>query len=214
MEIIQQYFGEAFYVIGTIIVAVLSANKERVIRYLKRAFESHTSLSSHDLFTIINDKQINSLKYIKFENSPVKTKMIRDFLHIKLSVIEDRTLEFVKDRKKTKLRDEDLYKACVDLFLGIVEEHDRLWLEHFTKKGVDEETIEYIVTTFNKWHRDTVESIQARMNSVFRSGFYKTSYQKIVAMLEVFAFSIDLVCKEGVKSFEEMNGKLESVEYN
>lgn len=211
MEILTPGLIDTLLVLGG---GTIVANKDKILKYIKTLAEDHNSLESHDLFNIINDKQVNTLKYIKFQNSLNKTKMIREFLGIKLQVIENKTLEFVRDKKKTKLKGQELYTACINLFLEIVEEHDKQWLETFKSKGVEEETIEYIISVFNRWHKDTIQSIQSRLNSIFKSGFHKTSYQKIVAMLEVFAFSIDLLCKEGVKSFEEMNGTLDSIEYD
>ena len=44
------------------------ANKDRILKFIKTLSEDHNSLESHDLFNIINDKQVNTLKYIKFQD--------------------------------------------------------------------------------------------------------------------------------------------------
>jgi hypothetical protein len=195
------------------VLGFLVSQRKTFFKWITNLAESHSKLNSHDLFNIINDKRVNTIKYIKFQSSPNKTRIIIDFLDIKLRVIEEKTLLFVNDKSKTNLKDQELFNACTNLFLDIVQTHNDEWELFFKEKGLEQETIDYIMFTFNRWHKDTVDSIQLRLNSIFKGGFYDTSYQKVLAMLEVFSFAIDTTCKDGVKSFEEMNGKLDKINY-
>jgi hypothetical protein len=71
----------------------------------------------------------------------------------------------------------------------------------------------YVVDLFEKWRIETRESINSRVNSLFASSFYPTNFDRLLAVLELVSVSISLIPKDGVRSFEDMNGKFKNLNY-
>lgn len=186
--------------------------KEPIKDYIKSHFENHSQLIDHDLFSVINECQITRLTDFRFEGDKIKTKILRDLLEIKLRCIEEETKKFLES-KDIKKKDHALYKKAEDLLNTIVERHNKEWLERFTNKGLSEEDIDFILKSFNDTHLTTIKNIRRRMKSIFYNGYYVTSYQKLTAMLEVFAMAVEFTFDEGIEAFEKMNGRFKDIDY-
>jgi hypothetical protein len=191
---------------------LLVTYKEPIKDYIKSHFENHSQLIDHDLFSVINECQITRLMDFRFEGDKIKTKILRDLLEIKLRCIEEETKEFLES-KDIKKKDHALYKKAEDLLNTIVERHNKEWLERFKSKGLSEEDIDFIMKSFNDTHLTTIKNIRRRMKSIFYNGYYVTSYQKLTAMLEVFAMAVEFTFDEGIEAFEKMNGRFKDIDY-
>mgnify|MGYP003633963426 FL=1 len=191
---------------------LLVTYKEPIKDYIKSHFENHSQLIDHDLFSVINECQITRLMDFRFEGDKIKTKILRDLLEIKLRCIEEETKKFLES-KDIKKKDHALYKKAEDLLNTIVERHNKEWLERFKNKGLSEEDIEFIMKSFNDTHLTTIKNIRRRMKSIFYNGYYVTSYQKLTAMLEVFAMAVEFTFDEGIEAFEKMNGRFKDIDY-
>jgi hypothetical protein len=66
---------------------------------------------------------------------------------------------------------------------------------------------------FEKWRSETLDSVTHRINSIFASTSHTGKFEKILGSLEAFSIAIDLIPKDGVAAFEEMNGRFKTLEY-
>ena len=209
---LESIFGPEIGGSVLLFAGLLVTYKEPIKDYIKSHFENHSQLIDHDLFSVINECQITRLMDFRFEGDKIKTKILRDLLEIKLRCIEEETKEFLES-KDIKKKDHALYKKAEDLLNTIVERHNKEWLERFKSKGLSEEDIDFIMKSFNDTHLTTIKNIRRRMKSIFYNGYYVTSYQKLTAMLEVFAMAVEFTFDEGIEAFEKMNGRFKDIDY-
>ena len=99
----------------------------------------------------------------------------------------------------------------MDNISEIVKEYCRNTLDDFIANGISYSDASYIVELFEKWRQLTVQSLGARINGIFSSQFHYTRFDKLLASLEVMSMAIELITKDGVGAFDEMNGVFEKV---
>ena len=187
----------------------------RGFRLFKKKPKLNT-LIEHDLFATVNRVR-NAIKYIEFttdgEIDKVKSKMFIDFMSFKLDSIE-------KQFKKhlINISDDDSIDAIkndlFELITNVISEYINKTERHFLKKGVTPEDTTYVIMLFEKWREETVSSASHRINSIFASTYYPTKFEKVLGSLEVFSMAVDLIPKDGVSSFNEMNGKFKDLKYD
>jgi hypothetical protein len=51
------------------VLGFLVSQRKTFFKWITNLAESHSKLNSHDLFNIINDKRVNTIKYIKFQSN-------------------------------------------------------------------------------------------------------------------------------------------------
>ena len=192
---------------------ILWANRHKIQEWIKLKFIDKKKLLKHDLFDIIHSMTEIEIKSIQFEGHETKEQILKDFLLIKLEEIQAEAIKFLESPDIYDLSKSDLKQRIYDMFYTIVRNHDARWRLNFNEGGLDSEEIEHIIECFNVYHTPTVKSIEKRIKGIFASGNYVSNYNRINTVLEVFAFSIDLVFSEGVRSFEALNGKLDKLNY-
>ena len=77
--------------------------------------------------------------------------------------------------------------------------------------GISYNDASYIVELFEKWRQPTVQSLGSRINGIFSSQFHHSRFDKLLASLEVMSMAIELITKDGVGAFDEMNGVFEKI---
>ena len=173
-------------------------------------------LIEHDLFATINRVR-NSVKYIEFTTGgkvdKVKSKMFHDFMSFKLDSIENQFKKYltnISEKNSIDAIKNDLFELMDDIIAEYISKTE----EHFLKKGVPPKDTKYVIMLFEKWRDETVKSSIYRINSVFASTYYPTKFEKVLGSLEIFSMAVDLIPKDGVSSFNEMNGKFKNLKYD
>lgn len=214
LSFLNEYFGEVVGSLLGMFGVSLFHLRHKILEKIKTLSETKEDLKNHDLFSTIDREQTSGIRRIRFDNHKNKEYMLKDFLTIKLNEIEIQTKAFIKRDDIYKMSSDELLAESTKMFNNIVDSHNKKWDENFKRGGIEnQESIDYIINVFNDFHNDTVEAINKRLIFIFKSDNYKSNYQKICVMFEVFTFSIDLVFNEGVKSFESMNGHFDNVDY-
>ena len=172
-------------------------------------------LIDHDIFNVIERvRQIT--KHTSFdthgEYDAAKSKMFHDFMDFKLDIIHTSFKKYLK--KIPKDISMDALKNSIFIMAGdIVEDYLHKTEEHFLKKGITPEDTDYVLMLFEQWRAETIDSVSYRINSIFASTAHPGKFEKLLGALEAFSMAIDLIPKDGIASFEEMNGKFKDLEY-
>jgi hypothetical protein len=85
---------------------------------------------------------------------------------------------------------------------------------HLIDRGLSKKDAAYVVELFEKWRSETRASINSRIDAIFASSFHTTNFQRTLAVYELISVSVSLIPKDGIRSFESMNGKFKTIQYN
>ena len=192
---------------------------KNVLTFQKRSEEEWKieDLNSHDIFNVIEEVR-NHVKFHKFEDDEVKTKIFRDFIDIMLNEIKSNFKRLIPqvsamNTRGAKLTRDELKQLVLKTLVITVESYCVKGKKFLIDKGMPEKDAIYVVDLFEKWRIETRESINSRVNSLFASSFYPTNFDRLLAVLELVSVSISLIPKDGVRSFEDMNGKFKNLIY-
>jgi len=174
------------------------------------------NLKFHDLFNVIEDVR-SSVKFKRFPGDDNKTKVFHDFIDIMLDTINHNLAELIEeidslDKLRNVKRDE-LKSIIMNKLTFLVAAYCREAKDHFLSHGLSFEDSKYIVDLFEEWRGETRKSINDRINAIFASSFHQTNFDRVLAVYEIISVSVSLIPKDGVKSFEQMNGRLKNVNY-
>jgi hypothetical protein len=95
----------------------------------------------------------------------------------------------------------------------IVENYCDKAERHLIDKGLSKVDAEYVVDLFEQWRSETRASINSRINAIFASSFHQTGFSRTLAVFELISVSVSLIPKDGIRSFESMNGKFKTISY-
>jgi len=185
------------------------------ISFFKKKEEPIKILKDHDIFNVIERVRID-VKHAKFETNgeydSAKTKMFHDFMGFKLDVIRKNFKAFLKDLPETD--NMDGFKAeILKLMNATVAEYIKTTEDHFISKGINKEATDYVIELFEEWRKPTITALVHRVDCIFASGFHVGKFEKLLGTLEVFSMAIDLITRDGIASFEEMNGRFKNLKY-
>lgn len=173
-------------------------------------------LKDHDLFNVI-EKVRSEVKFKKFytsgEYDSTKTKMFTDFMNSYLDAIRSSTKTFLEDTSHASKNPDEL-KTSVLILLNKAEEIcAEETRKHFLAKSIQIEDADYIIRLFEVWRNETSKAVFSRINGIFSSAFHFDNFEKLLGCMEVMSMSIDLIPKDGVESFEKMNGRFKNLKY-
>ena len=175
--------------------------------------EAIHQLKDHDIFNVIAQVR-GEIKYINFytddKKDLIKHKMFVDFVNHKLDSIQKGVLHIIEDAETAETID-GLKYILLDTISEIVKEYCRNTLDDYIANDISYSNASYIVDLFEKWRRLTVQSLGARINGIFSSQFHYTRFDKLLACLEVMSMAIELITKDGVGAFDEMNGVFQQI---
>jgi hypothetical protein len=202
-------------IIITIISLVLFGYKYRdnILALLnKRTWSLKNHLKYHDVFNTITFNQSLVIDKIKFKKDPVKTEIFKDFINIRLKYLRKECYKLIDDKS---------YKGSPEQFKSLVKNSITEGLRDtrdntedlLLDKGLSKEQVAFMLYLFDEWHGPIHDSVQNRIDAVFQNGYYKTNFQKLIAIFEVFAMEVELTTTNGIKSFESVNGYFKSVKH-
>ena len=194
---------------------ILNSFKETIYTDEAKTIAKHRQLVKHDIFQVIEivRKECNIQKfYTHKEFDRTKTMMFRDFMNYKLDSIRDHFVLMINESGKCET-EQELKVLILKTLRYITEEYIGTTKDHFLKKGIKVKDANYVVDVFEAWRLPTIKSIGERVNSIFSSRYHINNYQRLLASLEVISVAIDLIPRDGVASFDEINGKFKKIEY-
>ena len=177
--------------------------------------EEIKALLNHDLFnaTSIVKRECLTKKFSTNSSfDAVKTKMFHDFMTFKLDTIHDE-FSTLLDKKLNDVSKDELKKILLNTINTVVNSYTEKTRNHFIEKGVPKNDADYCIALFEEWRIDTINSLVDRINSIFSSDFHYTNFEKLLGTFEVFSMAISLIPKDGVLSFEDMNGRFKNLNY-
>lgn len=216
-------------IIGYVITAVTSITVtvlgskwfgEIIFRKAERVALIKPKLINHNVFNVIEEVR-NDIKRVEFfidldhkTNDVTKEKMFIDFMNHKLDSVSKNTLSFMKKEEElVKLSKTELHNTTIGLIHTITNEYMAQAKSTFINKGLTVQDAEYIIDLFEEWRYDTIKAMKYQIEYLFSSEYHSTNYDILLNILEIFSFSILLVPKDGIQSFNEFNGKFSSIKY-
>lgn len=174
------------------------------------------ALKSHDLFSTLQRVKQEAL-FLKFYShgkyDETKSRMSADFVRFKCDVCYDRFAEFLEN-DFSKISNDELKQLILSAMWGMhIEYVDKIKL-HWIDKGIEKSNVDYVIELFERFRHDVVVSFQHRIDSIFSCEHYNNNFEKILATYNVFAMGIDLLPKDLLTTFENVNGKFTSINYN
>lgn len=182
----------------------------------KKGFKHINLLKDHDLFNVI-ERVRSEVKLKKFytsgEYDRTKTKMFVDFMSFYLTATRNSYKEFFLDNTLNNLNTDELKSTVFTLLNESRKQSAKQTKAHFLQKGITVEDSDYIINLFEQWRHETHQAVETRINGIFSSDFHSNNFEKLLACLEILSMSIDLIPKDGVESFEKMNGRFMNLPY-
>jgi hypothetical protein len=173
-------------------------------------------LKDHDLFNVV-ERVRSEVRLKKFytagEYDITKSKMFTDFMNFYLDSIRDSYKKFFEDKSLNSKNPDELKTAILILMNTTEKRCAEQTKEHFLTKGIPLEDTEYIIRLFEIWRNETSRAVTSRINGIFSSAFHFDNFEKLLGCMEVMSMSIDLIPKDGVESFEKMNGRFINLTY-
>ena len=177
--------------------------------------ETLSKLVNHDIFNVIEQVRYDIKRVIFLTHGTIdnnKTRIFCDFMNFKLDSVRNNFIDFLSKVDKQTDKDE-LKKELLDMLSDTVEEYTDHTRIHFLNKGLSVEDCDYIILLFEKWRYDTIKSLVSRINNIFASDFHSNNFERLLASFEVASMAIELIPKDGVNSFEEINGRFKEIIY-
>tara|TARA_R110002050_G_scaffold18260_12_gene53486 strand:- start:5543 stop:6247 length:705 start_codon:yes stop_codon:yes gene_type:complete len=192
---------------------LVSSSKDYLRSDRSSAIAKHKKLVKHDVFQVIEIVR----KECKIQNfytdksyDETKTRMFRDFMNFKLDSIRDHFILMVNESGKCE-SPQELKVLILKTMRYITEEYMLNTKNHFLSKGIKLKDANYVIDVFESWRLPTIKILGDRVNSIFSSDYHNNNYQRLLASLEIISVAIDLIPRDGVASFEEINGKFKKL---
>ena len=172
-------------------------------------------LKNHDVFNAIEQTRYD-IKRTFFKTSGEidrnKTRIFCDFMNFKLDAIS-KNFDLFLSKVDNKTPKDQVKKMLLDMLSDTVDEYTQKTRKHFLDKKLSVDDCDYIINLFEEWRFDTIKSLVSRVNNIFASDFHSNNFERLLASFEVSSMAIELITKDGVCSFNEMNGRFKRIVY-
>lgn len=177
----------------------------------------YDDLNAHDLFNVIEEVRAIT-KFHEFSGDVNKTKIFHDFMGLMLDEIRHNFKKIIVqigilNKNSSDVTRDELKQLIMKTLVVIVENYCKRAEMHLIMKGLSKADAEYVVDLFEQWRSETRASINARINAIFASSFHQTNFSRTLAVFELISVSVSLITKDGIRSFESMNGKFKAITY-
>ena len=177
-------------------------------------------LMYHDVFSVIFEVR-SAIKHHQFDEEDggeTKTRVFHDFLNIMLEEIHLNMKQLITiiatQHKQGETSRDELKQIIRKTLNSIVDNYCLKGERHLIDRGLSKKDAAYVVELFEKWRSETRASINSRIDAIFASSFHTTNFQRTLAVYELISVSVSLIPKDGIRSFESMNGKFKTIQYN
>jgi hypothetical protein len=182
----------------------------------KKQLKKISLLKDHDLFNVI-ERVRSEVRFKKFytsgEYDATKSKMFIDFIDFHLNTIREDYKKFFDDKSLTTKNTDELKSALLTLMNTTDRSCAKKTKQYFLSKEIPVHDVNYIINLFEVWRNETNKSLISRINGIFSSTFHPDNFEKLLGCLEVISMSTELILKDGVESFEKMNGRFKNLTY-
>lgn len=220
----------AFIVMVILIVSYFfkDAISKKIREYKSQRNEKEThsdhyrfeDLEYHDVFSVIFEVR-SAIKHHHFneeDGGEIKTRIFHDFLNIMLEEIHIKMKQLIimiaVQHKNGEVSRDELKQTIRKTLNSIVDNYCLKGEHHLIDKGLTKKDASYVVELFEKWRSETRASINSRIDAIFASSFHNTNFHRTLAVYELISVSVSLIPKDGIRSFESMNGKFKTIQYN
>jgi hypothetical protein len=188
---------------------------------IKKTNPNQPKLINHNIFNIIEEVR-NDIRRVEFFidkdeliNDHTKELMFIDFMNHKLDSTYDHTYRFISQEDDLiHVTKTDLHNRMVVLVNTIIMEYTSNTRNTFLNKGLTLKDADYVLGLFEEWRYDTVKAMKYQIDYLFSSEYHPTNYDILLGLLEIIAFSILLIPKDGIQSFNAFNGKFSEIDYS
>jgi len=217
-----------FIILATTMYLFKDAISKKIQEYRMRRNSDSTSedgqydfddLAYHDLFSVIFEVR-SAIKHHHFheeDGGETKTRIFHDFLNIMLNEIFENMKQLIANiaaqHKAGDVSRDELKQMIRKSLNVIVDSYCVKGEHHLIDKGLTKKDATYVVDLFEKWRSETRASINSRIDAIFASSFHTTNFQRTLAVYELISVSVSLIPKDGIRSFESMNGKFKTIQY-
>ena len=174
----------------------------------------------HDIFSVIFEVK-TAIKHHQFDEEDggeIKTRIFHDFLNIMLDEIHLSMKQLIvgitAQHKQGETSRDELKQIIRKTLNSIVDNYCLKGERHLIDRGLTKKDAAYVVELFEKWRSETRAAINSRIDAIFASSFHTTNFQRTLAVYELISVSVSLIPKDGIRSFESMNGKFKTIQYN
>lgn len=143
-----------------------------------------------------------------------KERILREFLLIKFNVFRSNFFDFVSNSNYSKLTPFELQSEVMKLFDYSINEYNTKARDRFNQLGLSQEQTEYIIKAFDKWHERTVQIIGNAVQEACVTPFLNSNQERISSVLDYLKLGFKMTIQDGIKSFNSLNGKIESIKLN
>lgn len=193
----------------------ISAKIKKITFSRKKEPNNVKELKNHDVFNAIDQTRYDIKRIIFKTHGEIdknKTRIFCDFMNFKLDSISN-NFDIFLDKIDNKTSKDLVKKMLLDMLSDTVEEYTQKTRKHFLDKKLSPEDCDYIINLFEEWRFDTIKSLVSRINNIFASDFHSNNFERLLASFEVSSMAIELITKDGVCSFNEMNGRFQKITY-
>ncbi|CAB5216998.1 hypothetical protein UFOVP200_31 [uncultured Caudovirales phage] len=173
-------------------------------------------LKSHDIFNTLERVKQEAM-FLKFYShgkyDETKSRMSSDFVIFKCDVCFDKFSEFL-DNDFKNISNDELKQLMLSAMWSMHHEYVKQIKAHWIERGIDKKNVDYVIHLFENFRHDVVVSFQHRIDAIFSCEHYNTNFEKILATYNVFAMGIDLLPKDLLTTFENINGRFTDINYN
>lgn len=173
-------------------------------------------LKSHDIFNTLERVKQEAM-FLKFYShgkyDETKSRMSSDFVVFKCDVCFDKFSEFL-DNDFKNISSDELKQLMLSAMWSMHHEYVKQIKAHWIERGIDKTNVDYVIHLFENFRHDVVVSFQHRIDAIFSCEHYNTNFEKILATYNVFAMGIDLLPKDLLTTFENINGRFTDINYN
>jgi len=219
-SLVENLEGSSISAIILIVLAFMFMFKKEIPSWVNRLFSLKnrlkiSDLKHHDIFnTCVRVRTEVSL--MKFYTHGVydvtKSKMCKDFTKFKIQVC---------NKGFEDILEQDVEKMSPDEFKRyILKEQTKMHVNYINKisedwrnKGISEIDIRYVVDLFETFRYDVIQAFEYRINSIFSSRSHHNNTRRLLAIFEMWSFSIDMLPRDMQITFETANGRFKSINY-
>lgn len=188
---------------------------ENIIKMLAKKYGRDTmpiiNLEHHPFFTYILESKLRYIPMVRFK-SKIKEKLFKEFLTVMFSVFEVGFHKMCDANALQTLSKAELLSMILKTFNVSISEYNKLIIYRYQEMGVSEGDITLMIDKYNEWNEDTIKLLQSGITDAVNSDMFgKNNRLKMVAVLTILKVGFELMITNGVKSFNDLNGQIDSI---
>lgn len=163
---------------------------------------------------------IIKLNYYKVSDSykagvSFKSEERAELFYAYIKILADCYLSFVSRLIKIlvdgRVEEDDLAKILSDETLKLVSEINIKLEDVLKEHSTDRKSIRLVISKIDGWRGYYTDLLYKHSEDVIRSGKYTGVLNKLDTIFSIYCFGLDVLFKNGVDSFNQLNGELDKL---